>query len=321
MKSIAKIMLVLMVLAISGQRHAFGLTLPVEGICYSKFPCNEDEDVSNLTHKCDPRCLYSVVYCGRYIGSWCARGEGSGSHPGVDIRVNPGTPIRAIADGKIVSTGAFWRWGNTIVIEHTNMPDVPPGEPIYSVYAHLSTVRVKNGDEVQEGSIIGLSGDSEIAEMPHLHFQIDRYVEGGSHPFFPARDGQCSGWCEWIHPKHVVNNPDADYQVRRNTINPIKYILQFKDYRPVEDLQLSSGNKPFGQRTAILVEERLYKGSGQEIYLFKSGVLHLMPDFLASPMLEESNPKDRVAKVSDNVLFMIPKLYDIPSSYASPSGK
>ncbi len=147
----------------------------------------------------------------KYLGPWQSRGEGSGSHPGVDIRIDAGTSIRAIAKGKVVKTGAFWGWGNTVVIEHKNMPGIRPGESVYSIYAHLSLINVENGNELQESTVIGLSGDSGIVNMPHLHFQIDRYVKDAEHPFFPKRRDQCV-ICDWFDPKYiVVNHPDTDY--------------------------------------------------------------------------------------------------------------
>src|SRR3989338_5858627 len=255
----------------SGTTEGLAITLPVEGLSYSESPSDEDERALTT----DPRSWYSTAYCGKYLGYWQSRGEGSGSHPGVDIRVGIGTPIKAIASGKVVRTGAMWRWGDIVVIRHVNMPGVPQGGPIYSIYTHLSKISVEEGDEVEEGVIIGLSGDTGINNIPHLHFQIDRDVRGAEHPFFPERKGQCFK-CEWLDPMHVVNHPDTDHQVRRHTINPIKYILQFKDYRPKE--QQVNNSRPLKMGTASLEEGGLYKDSGPEIYLYLDGLLHLIPD-------------------------------------------
>jgi murein DD-endopeptidase MepM/ murein hydrolase activator NlpD len=289
----------------SSKRSALGLTLPIKDLPYAQFPSDEDEPPRTA----EPRSWYSTAYCGKYLGYWQGRGEGSGSHPGVDLRIDTGTPIMAIARGRVIKCGTFWRWGNTVVIEHLNMPGIPGGEPIYSVYAHLSQLMVKDGDTVQEAEVIGLSGDSEIVNMPHLHFQIDKYVEGASHPFFPERNGQCYK-CDWFDPRHVVNNPDSDDQVKRHTLNPIKYLLQFKDHGPVKDLP-SSSYKPSETRPGALKEGRLYKGSNSEIYLYLGGALHLIPD-PATLSIIGKGVSDEVTEIPDRALFVIPHVRDLP---------
>ncbi len=118
------------------------------------------------------------VYSIGHMGSYETGSEGDGSHIGVDIRVPQGTPIRAIANGVVtrVANDASG-FGLLIVIRHPHMPD--PDNPQYetvlhSSYAHLSAQFVKEGETVQKGQEIGLSGKTGFATGPHLHFQIDR---------------------------------------------------------------------------------------------------------------------------------------------------
>ncbi len=128
--------------------------------------------------------VYSVAYMGDYDHGI----EGKGSHPGVDIRVPQGTPVRAIANGIVTSVsndaGGF---GLYIVIRHPHMPD--PSNPDYetvlhSSYAHLSSQMVEVGDTVQKGQQIALSGKTGSASGPHLHFQVDRDTAPW-HPYWP----------------------------------------------------------------------------------------------------------------------------------------
>ncbi len=121
-------------------------------------------------------------------GSYATGAEGAGSHPGVDIRVPVGTPIRSIANGIVTQVredaGGF---GLFITIRHPHMPD--PDSPknatvLHSNYAHLSAQLVKEGDIVEKGQQIGLSGQTGFATGPHLHFQIDR-DEAPWHPYWP----------------------------------------------------------------------------------------------------------------------------------------
>ncbi|HHT9134612.1 MAG TPA: M23 family metallopeptidase [Candidatus Avalokitesvara rifleensis] len=307
-RKVTNIALVLLFLFISnGNGLVLGMTMPVEGLpSYSEFPSDEDEPPMTS----DPRSWYSTVYCGKYLGYWQSRGEGSGSHPGVDIRIGTGTPVKAIARGRVFGRGFMWRWGNTVVIEHRNMPGVPEEEPIYTIYAHLSKISVEMGKEVEEGSIVGLSGDTGAIEIPHLHFQIDRYVEGAKPPFYPKREGQCVR-CEWFDPKHVVNHPDTDNLVRRHTINPIEYILRFKNHKPLADMQFG-GNRQRGKRHLLFEEGKLYKGSGLEIYLYLNGYLHLIPDSATLSILSKDNSTNKVTNVPDQVLLAVPCVQDIP---------
>ena len=130
----------------------------------------------------------SSVYSVAYMGSYSSGTQNSGSHPGVDIRVPQGTPIRSIANGVVESvredSGGF---GKLIVIRHPHMPDPVNADyetVLHSVYAHLSAELVAEGDVVMKGQLIGYSGKTGDATGPHLHFQIDRDTAPW-HPYWP----------------------------------------------------------------------------------------------------------------------------------------
>jgi murein DD-endopeptidase MepM/ murein hydrolase activator NlpD len=86
-----------------------------------------------------------------------------GYHTGVDFACKIGTPILAVADGKI--TNASWgkSYGKQIVMA------VDGG---WVIYAHLNAVRVKPGQRVKKGQIIGESGNTGNSSGPHLHFEM-----------------------------------------------------------------------------------------------------------------------------------------------------
>ncbi len=130
----------------------------------------------------------SFAYSVGYMGSYETDGDGHGSHPGVDIRVPIGTPVIAIANGIVTSVkndaGGF---GQYIVIRHPHMPDPDHTDyatVLHSSYAHLSSQLVAEGDIVQKGQQIGLSGMTGFATGPHLHFQVDRDTAPW-HPYWP----------------------------------------------------------------------------------------------------------------------------------------
>jgi LysM repeat protein len=97
----------------------------------------------------------------------------------VDIVSSCGSPIYASADGIIVDakgTGKYnYGYGNLIKIQHYN--------GITTVYGHLSTLSVKEGDKVYQGDLIGKMGDTGNAECCHLHFE----VRGAQNPFVKRR--------------------------------------------------------------------------------------------------------------------------------------
>jgi murein DD-endopeptidase MepM/ murein hydrolase activator NlpD len=88
----------------------------------------------------------------------------SGPHPGLDIAVPIGTPIRAAGGGKIVEVGNDAKYGRFVRIEHR--------DGFETLYAHASEVLVKQGEKVPSGRRIALSGNSGQSTAPHLHFEV-----------------------------------------------------------------------------------------------------------------------------------------------------
>jgi len=85
---------------------------------------------------------------------------------GIDISAEFGEPVKAIADGKVVFADNFLGYGKLVIIDH--------GDGFISLYAHLSTISVETGNDVSQGTIIGLVGDTGSLNEPQLHFEIRR---------------------------------------------------------------------------------------------------------------------------------------------------
>lgn len=104
---------------------------------------------------------------GPLSGSWGSQrilnGEPRAPHLGVDVAAPAGTPVVAPAGGvvRLAATG-FVLTGGTIILDH--------GYGLTTVYAHLETVKVKEGDAVRQGEEIGTVGATGRATGPHLHW-------------------------------------------------------------------------------------------------------------------------------------------------------
>ena len=85
-------------------------------------------------------------------------------HAGMDLREEPGTPVRATAGGKVVSAGWSGGYGNMVDIEHEN--------DLSTRYGHLSMISVAEGQYVSPGTILGRVGSTGRSTGPHLHYEV-----------------------------------------------------------------------------------------------------------------------------------------------------
>ena len=85
-------------------------------------------------------------------------------HGGVDFRAASGTAVPAPAAGRVVLASRLQVRGNAIVLDH--------GLGVYSLYAHLSALRVQKGATVKAGQVIGLSGNTGLSTGAHLHWEL-----------------------------------------------------------------------------------------------------------------------------------------------------
>ena len=85
-------------------------------------------------------------------------------HVGTDFRAAMGTQVQSCSSGNILSIGRLEDYGKYIIIEHRN--------GYTSLYGHLNKILVQKGQMVQEGQIIGESGNTGYSTGPHLHFEI-----------------------------------------------------------------------------------------------------------------------------------------------------
>jgi len=181
---------------------------------------------------------YSTPYMGNYSGH---SKEGDGSHLAADIKMPKGTPVHAIANGRVekVAKNAPG-FGNYVLIRHDNVPLLNSNETetLYSAYAHLSAIHVAKGDIVTRDQKIGAVGNSGTSTGAHLHFQIDR-TTAPWHPWWPysSRDTAAAG----IGFSDGIDAGLGKEKAYINTINPMPWVQRYLATTPINtELHASS---------------------------------------------------------------------------------
>jgi murein DD-endopeptidase MepM/ murein hydrolase activator NlpD len=85
-------------------------------------------------------------------------------HAGIDIPSPTGTPILAAKAGRVVGTSALRGYGLTVIVDH--------GNGMTTLYAHVSSFEVVEGQDVDQGEMIARVGETGMATGPHLHFEV-----------------------------------------------------------------------------------------------------------------------------------------------------
>jgi murein DD-endopeptidase MepM/ murein hydrolase activator NlpD len=85
-------------------------------------------------------------------------------HSGADLTATTGTEIRATNRGRVVLAKELFYSGNAVFVDH--------GLGIYSVYLHLSDIRVEPGEIIDKDQVLGLAGATGRVTGPHLHWGV-----------------------------------------------------------------------------------------------------------------------------------------------------
>ena len=85
-------------------------------------------------------------------------------HPGLDISADRGDPVYATADGKVTNASAAGNYGNLVVVDH--------GFGLETRYGHLSAFKVKAGQTVKRGDLLGQVGSTGRTTGSHLHYEV-----------------------------------------------------------------------------------------------------------------------------------------------------
>jgi len=124
-----------------------------------------------------------AMFKGKFI--WPVKGvvssrfgvRGGRKHQGIDVAAPKGTPVVAVAPGKVLySDNKLKGYGNLVLISHA--------DGFLTVYAHNSENIVREGDTVKQGQKIALVGSTGNSEAPHLHFEIREGAKARNPMFF-----------------------------------------------------------------------------------------------------------------------------------------
>ena len=102
---------------------------------------------------------------GRRRSPW---GDAIEHHSGLDIAAQMATPVKAPATATVVFAGPGGEYGNCVILDH--------GNEVKSLYGHLSKINVRQGQRVERGTIIALTGNTGRSSGPHLHYEV--HVKG-----------------------------------------------------------------------------------------------------------------------------------------------
>lgn len=112
-------------------------------------------------------------------------------HHGIDFGARRGTPLLAVYDGKVSFSGRMGGYGNVVKIKH------PGGYE--SLYAHQSRRKVRRGQHVKKGQVIGYVGSTGRSTGPHLHFGLKKRGR-------------------WINPSKVLKKTSLSQKVKFKTM-------------------------------------------------------------------------------------------------------
>ncbi|MBI1267390.1 MAG: peptidoglycan DD-metalloendopeptidase family protein [Cryomorphaceae bacterium] len=106
-------------------------------------------------------CDYATPFTGNITSYYGERGNKP--HFGIDVKLTTGDPVKSAFEGLVRISQYSSSYGNVVVVRHPN--------GLETLYAHLSARKVKPGDYVQAGDLVGLGGNTGRSTGSHLHFE------------------------------------------------------------------------------------------------------------------------------------------------------
>lgn len=178
---------------------------------YEEKGCSDSEDISTCGKSLLPpgTAFFRPLESGYVTSEWGTRYYiGRTFHEGIDMGAREGTTVYAIANGLVSSIFRKTSCGGNMVVVHHNINNVT----YTSVYAHLLTISVSEGEAVTRSTVIGTSGGQSTKSYDrctggaHLHLTVARGLYGVDYTSWSAMNYTYS-----INPRNVINFPGGTY--------------------------------------------------------------------------------------------------------------
>ena len=121
-----------------------------------------------------PALAYPLALPAEQVDPWGWRYSDSRAawrmHTGVDFAAPSGTPVLSALPGQVVLAEEINGYGLTVIVDH--------GQGLQTLYAHLQSLGVAVGTQLNQGDVLGLVGMTGRSTGPHLHFELRRSSNG-----------------------------------------------------------------------------------------------------------------------------------------------
>jgi murein DD-endopeptidase MepM/ murein hydrolase activator NlpD len=149
-------------------------------------------------------------------------------HLGVDYGAPVGSPVQAVGDGRVVFAGWKGGGGRTIHLRHA--------KGFETSYLHLSRIRVRAGQRVRQGQVIGLTGATGLATGPHLDFRVKQHGKFRNFLRLKLPPAQSVARADW-----------AEFVVARTQLMDELASLHLQQFRGVEAAALANPQTSIGK--------------------------------------------------------------------------
>lgn len=190
------------------------------------------------------------------------------------VKVTDGIPNNKIGDVNIERN-----WGNTVIVNHS--------DGLYSSFSHLepNSIKVKPGDKVHKGSIIGSCGNSGRSPIPHLHFQFQLNEKLGAHTYKFPFSNYISKEAD-TYRLHTFAFPEEKAIVQNVEVHKtIKQAFDFK-YESKSNFKCEMNGKQFEEEWEVMISisNTLYikSSQGASLSLFYTPKALYLTDFIGN---------------------------------------
>lgn len=184
--------------------------------CKIKLPIIEGADYAKYATNTVYTDTYTVLFGGNYLSGWDME---KGSHYGIDLASSRGTPLYAIAQGKVYYAGPQAGYGNVVKIQF-----LYNGKMYFATYGHMDQILVQTGQPITKGQKLGTIGNSGTTMWGlggyHVHFEINKWEFGRPvYPFAQCSEAKKSGI-------ETINNGLCREQMFKYGVDPIAFLEQ-----------------------------------------------------------------------------------------------